>query len=168
MRYAFLVAFIDGTFTVMCSTLNAMNKFKLIYIIVLIGLGLNALMDVPLILLFDKINIYPYYGAITATLLGYSISIIVALTYLHRKCGFNYEATLKKLPRLLLSILILSVLCIAYENIISGIASKYITILLVFIFGLVLLILYYLLNQKTIDELIHFKTLDKIKKKLHI
>ena len=42
MRFAFLVAFIDGTFTVMCSTLNSLNKFKIIYFIVIIGLGFNA------------------------------------------------------------------------------------------------------------------------------
>ena len=165
MKYAFIVAFVDGTFTVMCSTLNSLNKFKVIYLIVLVGLGFNAILDVPLILLFNKIGIYPYYGALTATLIGYTASILITLKYLNKKYKFDYTPTFKLLPRLFGSLLILILLALTYEHFITNISSRLLSIVLVIIFGIIALIIYYLLNKNTLNNLIQIKFLKKIKEK---
>ena len=166
MKYYFLIAFVDGTFTVMCSTLNSLNKFKFIYLIVLVGLGLNAILDVPLILLFDKIGIYPYYGALTATLIGYSISIFMTLTYLHKKLGFEYKPTIKVLPRLIFSIIIMIFICYLFEKYLIVNSSKIMIIIMLSLIGIFTLLVYYLINKKIIDSLIHIKFIDKVKLKL--
>lgn len=168
MRFAFLVAFIDGTFTVMCSTLNSLNKFKIIYFIVIIGLGFNAALDIPLILLFNKIGIYPYYGALTATVIGYVSSIIITLTILNKKYKFNYTETIKSLPKLLFSLIIVCSIAIIYQHFINVINSKGLILLLILIIGIITLAIYYLINRKTLDSLIQLKFIDKIKKKLKI
>ena len=165
MRYAFIVAFIDGTFTVMCSTLNSMNKFKTIYLVVAIGLGFNALMDIPLILLFNHMGIYPYYGAITATLIAYSISIFYTLRYLNKTHNFDYSDTIKKIPRLLLSIALLILLGLSYEKLISCVTSTLPMICLVGVFGLVFLLLYYLINKDLLKNIIKLNILSKLHKK---
>ncbi len=165
MKYAFIVAFIDGTFTVMCSTLNSLNKFKVIYLIVLIGLGFNAILDIPLILLFNKIGIYPYYGALTATVIGYTASIFITLKYLNKKFKFDYKPTFKLIPRLIISLLILIVLGVTYECLITNITNKVIIVLLVALFGIVALLIYYLLNKNILNSIIKIKFLEKIKNK---
>ena len=163
MKLYFLVAFFDGSFTVMCSTLNAMNKFKFVYFIVLVGLGLNALLDVPLIHLCNKAGIYPHYGALLATLIGYSISIALTLIYLHKNYQFDYKDTFKKIPRLLLTIVLLIVIAYAYERFIPHSFGKLLTMVYLAVIGLICAAIYYLLNKKTLDEIIVYK-LKKSKK----
>lgn len=166
MKYAFLVAFIDGTFTVMCSTLNSLNRFKIIYIVVIIGLGFNAALDIPLILLFNKIGIYPYYGALTATVIGYLSSIILTLNVLNKQHKFDYSDTLKTIPKLLYSLLIVIIIAILYEHLITNITSKLLLLLLLLVIGIITLVIYYYLNKDILNNLVQLKFLNKFKKKL--
>ena len=46
-----------GIWSVLSSTLQSMKKFKQIYIYSICGLVLNAILDIPLILLFDKMSV---------------------------------------------------------------------------------------------------------------
>ena len=62
MQYLFIVAFFDASFTMTCSALQGLSKKRLIYISVLVGLGVNASLDLPLIYLFNNLGIYPFYG----------------------------------------------------------------------------------------------------------
>ena len=138
----------------MCSTLNSLNKFKFIYLVVLIGLGLNALLDVPLILLFNKLGIYPYYGALTATVIGYSISIILALIYLKKKLNFNYHSTFRLLPRLSFNLIIVIALGIIVEKHLIITSNKLLLIANLAFVNILIIIVYYFLNRKLVNELI--------------
>ena len=57
----------------------SVNKYKIVYIAVITGFLTNALLDVPLMLLCNKIGLPPYYGASFATILGYTIAIVIVL-----------------------------------------------------------------------------------------
>lgn len=48
----------------------------------MVGLITNAILDVPLMLLFDKMGMNVSYGAITAALIGYTLSTITSLSIL--------------------------------------------------------------------------------------
>ena len=64
------------------ATLQSSNRFKLVYLNNIIGLLLNAMLDVPLMLLCHKIGIGAYYGAIFASSIGYITSIYISLHYI--------------------------------------------------------------------------------------
>jgi len=78
------------------ATLQSSNRFKLVYLNNIFGLLINALLDVPLMLLCNKIGIGAYYGAIIASSIGYIISIYISLHYIQKEDGFklNYKNTL--------------------------------------------------------------------------
>ena len=164
-RYSILTAAIDALYIMICNGLQGLNKSKLIYISVGLGLLTNLCLDVPLILLFNNLNIYPYYGAITATLLGYTISLIIPLVTLKRKYHLNYKDTFNKLPKLLLSYIIMMVLSLISCGIIKNVNSRLILIILLAIIGIILLIIYFYLNKKEINDITDNKINKIIKRK---
>ena len=83
------------------STLQSLNKFKWVYISTIAGFLTNALLDVPLMILFNKIGISPFYGAISATLVGYTVSIAIVLVALNKEHKMNYQSTLSVFTKLI-------------------------------------------------------------------
>lgn len=83
------------------SALQGLNKFKIVYLSTIIGFVSNALLDVPLMLLYSKIGIPPYLGAISASIIGYSLSIIIALVALKKQCKLAYRSTFNTLLKML-------------------------------------------------------------------
>ncbi len=154
MQYLFIVAFFDASFTMTCSTLQALNKKKLIYLSVFLGLVVNAILDIPLIYLFHNLGLPPYYGAITATLIGYSLSLIVVLYSLSKHDGLTYKNTFKKLPMQYLKMLIIVGCCLIVRYYISGITSRLLLIIIIGIVGVLSVIFYYFLNRKNMDDLL--------------
>ena len=71
--------------------LQGLNKFKHVYINTIVGFVLNALLDLPLIYLFSKIGIPAYYGAIVSTLVGYTVSFIIAYSVLKKDFKVKYS-----------------------------------------------------------------------------
>ena len=71
------------------TTLQSLDKFKTIYISTFTGLITNALLDIPLMILCDKIGIYPYYGAIISTMIGTSLSLTISLRKLKKDMSLS-------------------------------------------------------------------------------
>ena len=83
------------------SALQGLNKFKTVYLSTITGFATNALLDVPLILLYDKIGIPPFLGAVTASIIGYLLSVVIALVSLQKDCKLNYSSTFKTIIKML-------------------------------------------------------------------
>ena len=164
-KYAIIVAALDALYIMISNALQGLNKTKLIYISVITGLLLNAILDIPLILLFSKLGIYPYYGAITATVIGYTVSVIIPLVTLKRKYNLEYSSTIKLLPKLFISYVVLILLCLIFKYLIIGITSRLLLVLLILLIGLILLVVYYYLNKKEINVIIKSEKLKKGDKK---
>jgi O-antigen/teichoic acid export membrane protein len=88
-------------YTVTSSTLQSLNKFKTVYFTSLFGFFLNAVLDVPLMLLFHKFQIPAYYGAIVATIIGYATSIFLALYFLYKEHHLSYQKVRNLLLRMI-------------------------------------------------------------------
>ena len=164
-RYSILIAAVDALYIMICNGLQGLNKSKLIYISVGTGLLINLCLDIPLILLFDKINIYPYYGATTATLIGYLISLIIPLIILKKKYHMNYKNTLSKIPKLLISYIIIILISLVYSSIINIVERRLLLIILIGLYGITILLLYYYLNMREINEITENKLLKLFKRK---
>ncbi len=160
-RFIILVAFFDSANITINSSLQALSKNKILYFSEILGFSLNLILDFPLMLLFNKWGIYPFYGAIVATIIGYLVSHIIVLTYLHKKEGFLYTETLYKLPRLFFSIALLIVINLLLHNVININSTRILSILVVGICGIISFLIYYFINYKTVNEIIR----EKLKKK---
>ena len=65
--------------------------FDIVYLNTIAGFLTNAILDIPLMILFHNIGVEAYYGAIVATILGYIISFYLALSSLKRELNFSYK-----------------------------------------------------------------------------
>ena len=161
-------------YTITSSALQGLNKFKLVYKTTITGFVLNALLDIPLMYLFNKIGLPPFLGACTATIIGNLASSIISLTSLSKEHGIKYKETFKVLMKMIIPtltmifvVLVLKlILPINYESKISSIL--YISISSI-VGGVTYLVISYRLGiinkvfgKNMINKLIKKLTLNKI------
>lgn len=163
-KYTILVAFFDSAYIMICSALQGLYKTKLIYIAVLSGLITNVILDLPLIFLFNYLGIYPYYGAITATVIGYLVSLGIPLYSLYKNDKFSYKQTLDTLPKLALSIIIIIILGLTLKYFIPIPTSRIIKIIYLGIMAICVFSIYYFMNFKTINAILGQKVAKLLKK----
>lgn len=97
-----LVSLFYNLFLVTNSALHGLNKSKVVYQSVIIGLTTNVLLNIPLILLFYKLGLAPYLGAILSTAIGYILAFLRSLSKLKKDHGLHYAETVKMGVRLML------------------------------------------------------------------
>jgi len=163
-KYTILVAFLDSAYIMICCALQGLYKTKLIYIAVIAGLMTNMILDLPLILLFNKLNIYPFYGAITATVIGYTISLLIPLISLKKHDNFNYFETIRSIPKLIVSIIILIAISLLFKKLIIAPSSRIITVIYLGIQAFITFGIYYALNFKMINAILGDKMAKILKK----
>lgn len=96
---------ITNIFLVINMTLQGLNKFKTVYLSSIVGLLINIVLDIPLMVLCSKIGIYPYYGAIFATMIGGGTSILIALRSLKKSMDFSYRGFVNILLKMIVPLL---------------------------------------------------------------
>lgn len=91
LRFAVVSALLANVYMVLSTIAQSLNKYKLVYAISIVGFMLNALLDIPIMLLFNKLNIPAHLGSIVASMIGYTASILIGLISLHVKDKINYK-----------------------------------------------------------------------------
>lgn len=104
LRYTSISSFFASIYIVISLSLQSLNKFKTVYVSSIMGFLINALLDVPLMHLFNLMGLEAFYGAILATILGYVFSYIYSLTSLKKSMNFNYSETLDTIKKVFLPI----------------------------------------------------------------
>ena len=164
IKYSIIVTIFDCLYIVINSLLQSLNKPKVIYTSVITGTLLNLILDVPLMNLFHKLGLPAYHGAITATLIGTAISNMISIIYLKRKMKFNYQETVKSIPRFIVSLLILLPMLYLFNKILPTDSNNgLIQILNLATSGIVCGSIYLLINFKHIKVLLPEKVLRKLK-----
>ena len=148
-QYFVYTALFSGLYNILINTLQGINKYKLVISTVLTGLIINSILDIPLIILFNKLNINPSYGAITASLIGYIISIFISLYILKRKYQFNFNQTIKLIPKYIISYVLFIITILSLKLIIpTTINSRILQLAFLGIYGIICFIIYFYVNYK--------------------
>lgn len=177
LKYLSFTAFFASLHIVMGMALQGLNKYKIIYINTILGFLTNAILDIPLMLLFNKLGIYPYYGAITATIIGYALSITLILISLKRSMKFSYKKTLSVIKRIVFPILAMASVLVILDLLIPDLSGRLIQIPIILLSALAGGALYIVMTykNKTLEDvfgkeyinsiLLKFKKVLKIKAK---
>ncbi len=88
---------------IMDMILQGMKNYKIVFINTLVGLFLNAALDIPIILLLNKWGLHPYVGSLVASIIGLSVSIAIIMISVQREYKFNYKPILKNLTIIILA-----------------------------------------------------------------
>ena len=110
--------------------LQSLNKFKTIYLSTGVGLLTNALLDIPLMILCNKLNIYPYYGAIFATIIGTTISLTISFRALKKEMNLKYGGLLEILKKEILPIVSMTAIVYLIHYLMKDMFNTRITMLI--------------------------------------
>ena len=148
-QYFVYTALFGGVYTIIINTLQGINKYRLVISTVLIGLFTNAILDVPFMLLFHRLGINVSYGAISAALVGYMLSISISLIILYKKYGFRFKKTVKRLPLYIVSwfvfVLVILLLKVFIPVDMKGVLIQ---IPILMVYGIVSFFVYLCLNDR--------------------
>lgn len=110
-----LVSLFYNLFLVTNSTLHGLNKSKVVYQSVILGLTTNVLLNIPLMLLFYKLGLEPYIGAILSTAIGYILAFVRSLAKLKKDHNLHYGETFKMVGKLVVPTLAMVLVVILFK-----------------------------------------------------
>lgn len=152
--------------------LQSMNKFKAVYLSVILGFVTNGLLDVPMMYLCEYIGIESFIGSIIATCIGYFFSIGVSIYYLKKESkDLKFNTTINMTYKVLFAVSIMFMVLFALNkvlpfNLYTRSGAMAVTVINSIIGAIIYIFITYKLN--VIDEVFGRDFIDKIKRKLHI
>ena len=152
--------------------LQSMNKFKAVYLSVILGFVTNGLLDVPMMYLCKYIGIESFIGSIIATCIGYFLSIGVSIYYLKKESkDLKFNTTINITYKVLFAVAIMFMVLFALNkvlpfNLYTRSGAMTVTVINSIIGAIIYIIITYKLN--VIDEVFGRDFIDKIKRKLYL
>ena len=170
-RYLVFVAFATTLFTATTTTMQLLKEYKMVFFTLIVGLLIKSTLNVPLMYLFNNLGIYPFYGAITATILGFVTSAIISTIHIKRKFNINYKTTISEAKNIIIAVTLMLAVMFATTYIIplkveGRLLSFVIAVIYALIGGSVYLI--YTYKTKILENVFGKKFLNKITSKLKI
>lgn len=137
-RYSVFIAVFSALLTVSCFILHSINKYKNLYISIGVGILVKLILNVPLTELFNTLNIYPFYGAITASILGLIISIIINTYSINKDYKLEFKNFFSKFIRIIYPLIIMVIVILLLKIFIPfNMEHRSTTILVVSIYAVV-------------------------------
>ena len=150
ISYSIFIGLLSSLSTIGTTALQAMNKFKNVYMSIIIGVVLNALLDTPLILLFNTLGFNPCYGSITASVFGFGTTLLLSLYFIKKECKISYRGIFKTIKKMSVPILSLILISFGLKYIIgyNNFENRFLTIIVTGIYFSLPLTLYIVLTYK--------------------
>lgn len=143
------VAVFGSIFTNVMVIMQSLSRYKKMYLSLFLGFGFNALMNMPFMILFNKIGIPMYYGNLVATMIGYLISIVVCLIDLKKTFNINYKQTFKDLFLTLIGCLLMSIVLMLFKNIIPITnSSRLVSVVIAMVYAIIGCCVYFVFTYK--------------------
>ena len=166
--FTIFVALFRCMFTTSISITQSLNKFKNVFVSIILGILVKLVLQYPLISLYNNIGIRPFWGATTATLLGLSTSVITNIIVINKTVNLDFKGFFKKMFKFIYPLVLMIIVLISMKKIIPLVViSRFNAILLISIYGLVGMIIYFSLTIKNgiFEEIFGDKIFKKIKVK---
>ena len=170
LKFSAISHILFGIWTVLNTSLQSLKKFKLIYLNSGIGLFCNAMLDIPMILLLNKLGLPAYIGTILATCIGYIISITIVLIYLKKNMNFKYSKTIELLKKLIIPVLVILVILITTNYFVDINYSRLTSFISLMIQGIISGSIYLFITYKngSLSEVLGEEFINRILIKIHL
>ena len=169
LAVAIFAPLFSNLYTVCNHTLQSMNKFKMVYISSITGILVNAIFDVPFMLLFDFLGLPAYWGATVATILGFLSTVVIAMIYLKKEFHFHYQETKRTMGKIIVPLLtMIAVVALMRLFIPINYDSRFACIIYIAVIAIIGALSYFIVFYKMglFDDILCKYYLQKIKDKL--
>ena len=166
--YIFISLF-TNIFMVTSTTLQGLNKFKSVYLVTILGYIINAILDVPLMLLCNYLHLEPFIGALLSSMIGYTSASLVTILILRKDHKISYRKTINTLLHLIIPVTSMIIVVILLKTIIPlDYSNRIYSILYVLLISLIGAITYLYLTYKdgVLLNVFGHRYIEKIMKKL--
>ena len=108
------------------------------------------------------------YGAVLGSVIGFSISILIAMLVLRDKYGFSFHDTVKRIPNYIISYILFVITILIIKLVVpTNLDSRLLQIPILILFGLVSFAIYIFVNYKNGNlEDVFGEVINKFKKRL--
>lgn len=161
------VALFRCIFTTSISIAQSLNKFKNVFVSIIVGIIAKLILQYPLMLLFNELGLYPFYGATTATLIGLSISFATNIIVINKTVKLDVKLFFKKMFKFIYPLIIMIIVLLLMKEFIPlNIISRAHSIVLIIIYAFVGAITYLGLTilNGTFKEVFGDKLFKKLKR----
>lgn len=149
-QYLVFVALATAIFTSTVMIVQLLKEYKTVFFSLISGMIVKVVLNVPLIHSFNKMGLPAFYGAITATILGFLTSSIIAMIVLKKKYKFNFENTAKEILNILIAVIIMLLALIGLKFVVPlSTPSRLISIGVVLLYSIIGAIVYLFVLYKT-------------------
>ena len=163
------ISLFTNIFMVTSTTLQGLNKFKSVYLVTILGYIINAILDVPLMLLCNYLHLEPFIGALLSSMIGYTSASLVTILILRKDHKISYRKTINTLLHLILPVTSMIIVVILLKTIIPlDYSNRIYSILYVLLISLIGAITYLYLTYKdgVLLNVFGHRYIEKIMKKL--
>ena len=164
-RFSIFLAFFGGLANTTVIMLQSFNKHKMVLFSLLTGVILNAILNIPLMLLVQHLGYYAFYGSILASVISYSITSLIAVLYMRKKIEVGYRDTFMQCIKIVFSIIVMCLVILGLNEVFTfNVPGRMDTILRCGLYGIIGMGIYGLLTYKlkVVDKVFGDKLLDKI------
>ena len=168
LRLEIFTALFYNLNTVCMSTLQGLNKIKTVYWATIVGYLCNAILDVPLMLLFNYFHWPIFYGALVSSIIGLFVSTFLGLKDIKKFFNVGYARMFRTLRKTLVISLVMVLVVFLLKIFFPISGGKFMVIIETFFISLLGLVVYFLLliKAKVLDDFLGPNWLDVMLKKL--
>lgn len=152
--------------------LQSMNKFKAVYLSVILGFVTNGILDVPMMYLCNAIGIESFIGSIIATCIGYFLSIGVSIHYLKKESkDLKFSKTIHMTYKILFAVIIMFIILFALNKTLPfNLYNRRDALIVTVINSIIGAIIYIFITYKlgVIKDVFGKELINKIRSKLHL
>ncbi len=145
LSFYIFVGFFIGLFTSLIIIIQTLKDKRIVMISLISGVILKILLNTYLLKAFSNLSLPAYYGTITASIIGYLVSIIICLVVLRKKYRINFEEVVNNFVNIMCaSFLMILVLFIFKLFIPITSTNRIMNLLIIFIYTITGIIIYFL------------------------
>ena len=155
---------------VLNTALIGISEYKIIYINTILGVVLNLLMDIPFMIIFDKLGLFPVWGASFSSILSFSIATLLACTMLKQKYNISFKDFNSTLKEVIISCVAFSIPLIILNIFVKWNYNFIVTFLIMVLYMIIGASIYIYINCKNglIYDIFGKDIFTKIKNKLKL
>ena len=133
---------------VLNTALIGISEYKIIYVNTILGVILNLFMDIPFMIIFDKLGLFPVWGASFSSIISFSFSTFLACIMLKQKYNISFKEFNNSIKKVFISSLVFSIPLIILNIFVKWNYSFIVTILIMLVYMLVGASIYIYINCK--------------------
>ena len=167
-RILVFVALATTIFSSCLTITQLMKEYKYVVIGLILGFLTKVSLNLPMMALANKMGLYPFYGAVATTILGFMVSSVFCLTLVIKKHKLNITPTIKEFGNIFIGVaLMIGVMFILRLFVPLYVNSRVLSVLIAMLYAAVggLVYLVYMYKSKGINRIFGDEIVSKVKNK---